>query len=75
MKSQEFFTVGSNSGQGLLGRWLTPDLNLNTSPTQGRCWNWQEEGMKLEMKGAGGGLRSTLSVFAGGKKARKCVLR
>lgn len=30
--------------------------------------------MKLEMKGAGGGLRSTLLVFAGGKEARKCVL-
>ena len=74
MKSKTFLLWGSNSGQGFLGRWLTPDLNLNTSPRQGRCWNWQEEGMKLEMEGGGGRLRSTLSIFAGGKETRKCVL-
>lgn len=47
---KKFLLWGSNSGQGLLGRWLAPDLTLNTSPRKGRCWNWHEEN-EVEMKG------------------------
>ena len=34
---------------------MTPDFNLNPSPRKGKCWDWQEEGMRLEMKVARGG--------------------